>query len=92
MPTIEISISQQSLFLLQEIAKCGIYGQDVDEVAARMIDQFLAHFVEPPQFESPLAAIANLNPWPRHTGDQSPLPRDQQGVTSADLDERTTSK
>ena len=58
MPVIGVELSRQSVAMLKELAKCGVYGQSESEVAARMIDACLTGFIDPPKFESPLARAA----------------------------------
>lgn len=50
---IEVTISEQSAKLLDQLATFGIYGIDRDEVAARLIDSGLQEFVPQPQFAIP---------------------------------------
>jgi hypothetical protein len=50
MPIIEVTLSEQSMQILDELATCGIYGIDRDEVAARFIDTMVGQFVEHPRY------------------------------------------
>ena len=49
--TVRITLSLESLRLLDELADRGIYGTDRAEVAARFIDQALQSFVEQPKLK-----------------------------------------
>lgn len=46
-PSLFLTLSPQSLELLEAIAARGIYGRDSNEVARRFIDKALEQFVEP---------------------------------------------
>jgi hypothetical protein len=48
-----ITLSVQSVRLLDEIAKSGIYGRNRPEVAARFIDRALEAFVDQPKVRLP---------------------------------------
>jgi hypothetical protein len=41
-----VTLSEQSVELLEEIARRGIYGRNPAEVAGRFVDQELVRFVE----------------------------------------------
>jgi len=48
--TINHSLSNQSLYLLDRLAELEIYGETSAEVGARFVDQALSEFVERPRF------------------------------------------
>lgn len=48
--TINQSLSNQSLYLLDRLAELEIYGETPAEVGARFVDQALEEFVERPRF------------------------------------------
>lgn len=45
---IRVTLSEQSVCLLDELAKKGIYGRNKAEVAGRFIDEALQRFIETP--------------------------------------------
>ena len=45
-----ITISRQSIALLEMLAKRGIYGRNAHEVAGRLVDRALEDFTERPRF------------------------------------------
>jgi hypothetical protein len=45
----EVTLSEQSVDLLKELATRGLYGRTPAEVGGRFIEQSLQHFVEPPK-------------------------------------------
>ena len=45
---LQVPMSTQALELLEQLARLGIYGNTVDEVARRFIDQGLERFVITP--------------------------------------------
>ena len=45
---IRVTLSEQSVRLLDELAKKGIYGRNKAEVAGRFIDEALQKFIETP--------------------------------------------
>lgn len=47
--TIRVTLSSQSVRLLDELAAKGIYGRNRAEVAGRFIDEALQKFVEAPR-------------------------------------------
>lgn len=49
--TIRVTLSTQSIALLDKLAALGIYGRNPAEVAGRFIDEALARFVEAPRFK-----------------------------------------
>lgn len=51
MAVIEVTISEQSVQILDKLVLLGIYGVDRDEIAARFIDEMLSQFMEPPRFD-----------------------------------------
>ncbi|HBB86399.1 MAG TPA: hypothetical protein DC047_02145 [Blastocatellia bacterium] len=51
---ITVTLSEQSVLLLEGIAEGGIYGKNRAEVAARFIDQALEDFVVFARFKLPL--------------------------------------
>ena len=46
--TIRVTLSSQSVALLDELAKKGIYGRNRADVAGRFVDEALQKFVETP--------------------------------------------
>lgn len=46
--TVRITLSSESVRLLDELAEKGIYGRNKAEVAARFVDQKLQEFVDRP--------------------------------------------
>jgi len=48
---IRVTLSDQSVRLLDELAEKGIYGRNRAEVAGRFIDQALQGFVEAPKLK-----------------------------------------
>jgi hypothetical protein len=46
---VRITLSSESVRLLDELAEKGIYGRNRAEVAARFVDQALQGFVEQPK-------------------------------------------
>ncbi len=50
LPTIEVTLSKQAMAVLKGLARYGIYGQSVEEVAVRLIDRGLEQYVERPVF------------------------------------------
>ncbi len=53
---VKITVSEQSAALLEEIARRGIYGRNVGEVAGRFVDAALQGFVETPRLTLPSKA------------------------------------
>lgn len=49
----QITVSESSARLLDEIAKNGIWGKNRAEVAARFVDRTLEGFVEQPKLKLP---------------------------------------
>lgn len=49
----QITLSQSSARLLDEIAKNGIWGRNRAEVAARFVDRALEGFVDQPKLKLP---------------------------------------
>lgn len=47
-----VTLSDQSIRLLNDLAKQGIYGRSASEVGGRFIDEALQRFAEPPRFPS----------------------------------------
>jgi hypothetical protein len=45
----EVTLAQQSIDLIQQLAKRGIYGRTPAEVGGRFIEQALREFVKAPQ-------------------------------------------
>ena len=45
----EVTLARQSIDLIEELAKRGIYGRTPAEVGGRYIEQALQHFVDPPK-------------------------------------------
>ena len=45
----EVTLAKQSVDLIEELSKRGIYGRTPAEVGGRFIDQALQQFVEPPK-------------------------------------------
>lgn len=55
-----VTVSEQSNSLLEQIAQDGVYGKSRAEVAARFIDQVLREeYVVPPRFKMVLARKGN---------------------------------
>jgi hypothetical protein len=52
-----ITLSRESVQLLDQIAKNGIWGRNRPEVAARFIDRALESFVEQPKAKLPAIKI-----------------------------------
>ena len=48
---IRVTLSEQSVRLLDELAEKGIYGRNRAEVAGRFIDEALQKFVEAPRLK-----------------------------------------
>jgi hypothetical protein len=51
---VTLSLSDESVRVLRELAILGIYGKNEAEIAARFVDKALEGFVVPPRFELPL--------------------------------------
>ena len=51
---VTLSLSEESVNVLTELAILGIYGKNEAEVASRFVDKALEGFVVPPRFELPL--------------------------------------
>jgi hypothetical protein len=49
--TVRVTLSKQSVRLLDDLGKRGIYGRNRAEVAARFIDEALQRFVDQPQLK-----------------------------------------
>jgi len=47
----EVTLATQSIELLKELAKRGIYGRTSAEVGGRFIEQALQQFVDIPKFD-----------------------------------------
>jgi hypothetical protein len=47
--TIRVTLSSQSVALLDELAKMGIYGRNRADVAGRFVDEALQKFVDIPK-------------------------------------------
>lgn len=45
----EVTLAEQSVEMLKELAKKGIYGRSPSEVGGRFIEQVLQQFVEAPK-------------------------------------------
>lgn len=45
----EVTLAKQSIDLLEELARRGIYGRTPAEVGGRFIEQTLQQFVDPPK-------------------------------------------
>lgn len=50
----KITVSVQSVALLDQLAKRGIYGRNRAEVAGRFVDAALQQFIDPPKLVLPL--------------------------------------
>lgn len=50
--TLEVTLSKQSLTMLDKLSEIGVLGATPGEVAARMIDEALRKFVRPPTWAS----------------------------------------
>jgi hypothetical protein len=46
-----VTVSKQSMKLLEQLAARGIYGRNAAEVAARFIDKALEQFIEVPKLK-----------------------------------------
>lgn len=51
---VTLSLSDESVRVLHELALLGIYGKNEAEVAGRFVDKALAEFTVPPRFKLPL--------------------------------------
>ncbi len=51
---VTLSLSDESVRVLRELAILGIYGKNEAEVAGRFVDKALEGYVVPPRFELPL--------------------------------------
>jgi hypothetical protein len=54
----EVTLAKQSVEMIEELAKRGIYGRTAAEVGGRFIEQALQQFVDPPKLipkRTPLA-------------------------------------
>ena len=51
---VTLSLSEQSVRVLQELVPRGIYGKNEAEIAGRIVDKELERFVKPPLFTLPL--------------------------------------
>jgi hypothetical protein len=49
--TVRVTVSAQSVRLLDQLAAKGIYGRNPAEVAGRFVDEALQKFVEPPRLK-----------------------------------------
>jgi hypothetical protein len=56
----EVTLSEQSIFLLQELATRGIYGRTPAEVGGRFIEQALQQFVETPKLVPERSSAARI--------------------------------
>jgi len=45
----EVTLAKQSVDMIEELAKRGIYGRTPAEVGGRFIEQALQQFVDPPK-------------------------------------------
>lgn len=52
--TVTLSLSEQSVLLLRQLALRGIYGKNEADVATRLVDTALKEYVKPPLFTLPL--------------------------------------
>jgi len=52
--TVTLSLSEQSVLLLRQLALRGIYGKNEADVATRLVDAALKEYVKPPLFTLPL--------------------------------------
>lgn len=51
---ITVTLSHESVRMLERLAELGIYGELKEEVAARFIDARLQELLEPPRFRQSL--------------------------------------
>ena len=51
--SIEVTVSEQTKLLLEQLAGHGIYGRSTAEVAGRFVDAALEKFVEAPRLRLP---------------------------------------
>lgn len=49
--TVRVTLSTQSIALLEKLAALGIYGRNPAEVAGRFVDEALARFVDAPRLK-----------------------------------------
>jgi len=49
-----VTLSAQSIVLLRQLAKRGLYGRTPAEVGGRFIEQALQQFVQPPRLSASL--------------------------------------
>ena len=49
--TVRVTVSNQSVRLLDELASRGVYGRNRAEVAARFIDEALQKFIDTPRLK-----------------------------------------
>lgn len=52
--TLEVTLSKQSVTMLDKLSEIGVLGATTGEVAARFIDEALRKFVQPPVFDMSL--------------------------------------
>jgi hypothetical protein len=55
-----ITLSQESVRLLDQLAKNGIWGRNRAEVAARFVDRQLEGFIEQPKLKLPKLTLPKL--------------------------------
>ena len=51
--TVRVTLSNESLFVLEQLASQGVYGRNPAEVAGRFIDRALQEFIEQPKIKLP---------------------------------------
>jgi len=49
--TVRVTLSGQSVDLLEQLAQQGIYGRNAAEVAGRFVDNALQQYVGPPKLQ-----------------------------------------
>jgi hypothetical protein len=49
--TVRVTVSRQSLELLEDLARRGVYGRSSAEVAGRFIDEALHRFIDQPKLQ-----------------------------------------
>jgi hypothetical protein len=60
--TLRLTLSEQSLSLLDQLVLRGIYGRNPAEVAARFVDAALQEYVEKPRLDVPPTARNSSTP------------------------------
>ena len=58
---LEVTLAKQSIELIEELARRGIYGRTPAEVGGRFIEQALQQFVQPPKLSVPKRTLVIRN-------------------------------